>query len=293
MSLLAYARRAGVLVVSAWFAAAIAGAGSASATPAPASVAYVNIGDSYSSGAGVMPTAPGTSPLCAQSEANYAHLIARQFGYHLTDVSCGGAKTDDFFAAQYPGLRPQLDAVTPDADLVTFMIGGNDGMVFAETVAKCVAAAATTGGQGSPCANTYGDSIIAQITTDTYPKLVRAMAAVRARAPGARVAVIGYPWIMPARYQPCPAFPVATGDVAYTHGIHAALNDSIQRAAQQTGVTYIDAATPSIGHDSCQPVGGRWVEPLVSDQQIVPVHPNALGERELATITVDALDLTR
>ncbi len=94
--------------------------------------------------------------------------------------------------------------------------------------------------------------------------------------------MISYPWIMPATYEPCPAFPVAAGDVAYTYDIQATLNDAIRRSATETGVTFVDATTPSVGHDSCKPVGTRWIEPILTTQQIVPVHPNALGERELA-----------
>lgn len=290
MNLLAYARRAGVFIGSAIVAASIVGTGSASAAPAP--VTYVNLGDSYSAGSGVMPIVPGTVTQCAQSSNNYSHLIARQYRYRLTDVSCGGATTDDFYSVQYEGLRPQLDALGPGTDLVTFMIGGNDGMVFGGTVQKCVEAAIGTAGQGSPCKDKYGDTIIREIDTQTYPKLVKAMADVRAKAPNARVAVLSYPWIMPERYEPCPAFPVAAGDFAYTYEIEAALNDSLRRAAQATGVTYIDATTESVGHDSCKPVGTRWVEPLITIQQTVPVHPNTLGERQLATIAARELGLS-
>ncbi|WP_232016787.1 SGNH/GDSL hydrolase family protein [Gordonia insulae] len=249
----------------------------------------VNLGDSYSAGSGVLPTAPGTLPLCAQSSINYAHLIADRTGARLTDVSCGGAKTTDFFQTQYPGLHPQLDALNLRTGLVTFMIGGNDGDVFGATVAKCVAAAATTNGQGSPCRAMYGDSIAAEIRRQTFPKLLRAFTAVRSRAPLARAAVVAYPWILPDRAQSCPGFPIAPGDIPYTHGIQTTLNDAIRRAARLTGITYVDAATASVGHDSCKPQGVRWIEPLITDVQTVPVHPNALGERQLAEVTLRAL----
>ncbi|MGC4934243.1 SGNH/GDSL hydrolase family protein [Gordonia sp. DT30] len=272
--------------------AAVLGAGSATAAP-PHQLSYVNLGDSYSAGSGVVPTAPGTLPDCMQSSANYAHLVAHRFGYRFTDASCGGAQTGDFFAAQYKGLRPQLDAIGPNTDLVTLMIGGNDGMVFAGTVQKCLTAAAEALGRGSPCKDTYGDSIVRELRTVTFPKLVNAMAAVRAKAPNARVAVISYPWIMPSKYEPCPAFPVAAGDVPYTYEIQSTLNDSLRRAAAQTGVTYVDATTPSVGHDSCKPVGTRWIEPILTTEQMVPVHPNALGERKMADITARTLGLSR
>ncbi|MFW0796178.1 SGNH/GDSL hydrolase family protein [Gordonia sp. CPCC 205515] len=278
-----------VTAVLAAGAVAATSAAVASAAPPATAVEYVNLGDSYSAGSGVQPAAPGSYSQCAQSNVNYAHLIARRSGMRLTDVSCGGAKTDDFYRAQYPGLRPQLDALSPRTGLVTFMIGGNDGDIFGTTVAKCVAAAITSPGAYAPCQQRYGTSTSHQVQTQTYPRLMRAFAAVRQHAPRARVAVVNYPWIAPTTPQPCPGFPVAPGDLPYTHGIQATLNDALRRAAAQTGVTYVDVAAASVGHDSCRPKGVRWVEPLISDVQTVTVHPNALGEREMADVTMRTL----
>lgn len=251
----------------------------------------MNLGDSYSAASGVVPMVPGTNPLCSQSENNAAHLIARAGGFRLTDVSCGGAKTSDFFGAQYPGLQPQLAALGPNTKLVTLLIGGNDENVFGMTVAECVAMGATTGYTGHPCQDRYGSSIADTINTQTYPNLVNAYRAIRAHAPNATVAVINYPSILPNKAQACAGFPVAPGDVPYTYGLQKALNDAISRAAKTVGFTVVDAASASVGHDSCQPVGVRWVEPLVTDQQMVPVHPNALGERQMAMLAGKALGL--
>ena len=259
--------------------------GPANAAPAdPAPLPYVNLGDSYSAASGVGPTAPGTFPLCSQSLNNFAHLLARRNGFRLTDVSCGGASTDDFFGSQYPGVPPQLDALTPATRLVTVMIGGNDGSVFAGTIAKCVAAAAISGLNGTPCKNQYGSSIVRQLRTETYPNVVRTLTAVRAKAPGARVFIVSYPWLMPATARNCPGFPIAPGDAVYTYDIQTTLNDVVKQAAEATGVRYVDVTSASAGHDACAPVGTRWVEPLVGSRHPVPVHPNALGQREIASI---------
>lgn len=293
MNLRASALTLGASILTAAAIALSIPAGSVSAAPrVPGpTLDYVNLGDSYSAGSGVVPTAPGTLPQCAQSSINYAHLVAGRTGARLTDVSCGGAKTNDFFGSQYPGLRPQLDALSLRTRLVTFMIGGNDGDVFGSTVAKCVAAAATTAGQGSPCRAMYGDSIASEVRRQTFPKLFRAFTAVRSRAPLARTAVVAYPWILPNKVQQCAGFPIAPGDIPYMHGIQATLNDAIRRAAFLTGIKYVDAATASVGHDSCKPQGVRWIEPLITDVQTVPVHPNALGERQMAEVTLRALRL--
>lgn len=254
------------------------------------SLEYVNLGDSYSAASGVAPQAPDSPPLCSRSTNNFAHILARRNNFDLTDVSCGGASTSDFFRSQNPGTPPQLDALSPRTQLVTMMIGGNDGSVFAGTVARCIIAAATTKTSATPCKDQYGPSIVNQVRTQTFPNLVRALSAVRARAPRAHVMIISYPWLMPATVRPCPGMPVAPGDGPYTRELETALNESIRRAATQTGVQYVDATTPSVGHDSCQPADVRWIEPIVGATQPVPVHPNARGARALADITARAMN---
>ena len=57
--------------------------------------------------------------------------------------------------------------------------------------------------------------------------------------------------------------PVAKGDVPYVRGIQATLNDAVRRAAEATGSTYVDMNAVAEGHDACQPIGVRWVEPVL------------------------------
>ena len=118
-----------------------------------------------------------------------------------------------------------------------------------------------------------------------------ALRAVRARAPRAKVGILGYPWIMPASGGCFDKMPVATGDVPYVHGIQATLNDAVRRAAAATGVTYVDLSAVSEGHDACQPIGVRWVEPVLQGTNPVIVHPNALGESEMAAQAMAVLRL--
>lgn len=253
------------------------------ASAAPAPVQYVNMGDSYSAGSGIVPPAPGAAPQCTQSALNWGHDLAAARGYHLTDVSCGGAQTKDYRTAQFPGVAAQLDALSPATGLVTMTIGGNDNNVFINSLTRCAAAAATTAGQGNPCQRTYGTSFADAITHSTYPHLVATLAAVRAKAPRARVVISGYLQILPASRGCYPIMPVAAGDVPYLNGVQATLNDAVGRAAARTGVSFLDVSRVSAGHDACQPIGTRWVEPAVGSTNYIPVHPNALGEHAMAT----------
>jgi lysophospholipase L1-like esterase len=254
-------------------------------------LSYVALGDSYSAASGVLPPDPTAPPQCLRSTANYPHVVAEAIGAALTDVTCGGADTTDYFEPQYDGVAPQLDAVTADADLITMTIGGNDSGVFIDSIISCGTAGLSTAGQGSPCKDRYGSSFADTIRSTTYPSLVNALRAVRAAAPDAEVAVLGYPWIMPKRGGCFDRMPVAEGDVPYLRGIQATLNDAVRRAAAATGATYVDMNRVSEGHDACQPLGVRWIEPVLQGTNAVVVHPNALGEQQMAAQAMRVLDL--
>ncbi|MGZ4776314.1 MAG: SGNH/GDSL hydrolase family protein [Oryzihumus sp.] len=275
-------------------AAAVLGGTVASALPSTAATSplrYVALGDSYSAASGVLPPDPTAPPSCLRSTRNYPHVIAGATHAQLTDVTCGAAQTKDYAGAQYPGVAPQLDAVRPDTQLVTMTIGGNDNNTFINAITRCGAAGLSTLGTGSPCRDRYGSSFVDDIRASTYPALVRALSAVRAKAPGARVAILGYPWILPERQGCFDRMPIATGDVPYLRGIEATLNDAVRRAAAATGVTYVDLSAVSEGHDACQAIGVRWVEPVLQGTNPVIVHPNALGESRMAMQTMRVLGL--
>lgn len=251
---------------------------------------YVALGDSYSAASGLLPPDP-TSPLCARSTANYPHVIATKIGARLTDVTCGAAETKDFKQSQYPGVAPQLDALGRRTQLVTMTIGGNDNNTFIGAIVKCGAAGLSTLGQGSPCRDMYGNQFRHDIRHTTYPALVKALRAVHRRAPHARVAILGYPWILPPTEGCFDKMPVAKGDVPYLRGVQATLNDAVRRAAAATGATYVGFSRVSEGHDACQPEGVRWIEPVLQGTNPVVVHPNALGERHMAKRTMRVLHL--
>jgi lysophospholipase L1-like esterase len=263
----------------------------APSSQAAAPLRYVALGDSYSAASGVLPPDPTAPPSCLRSTGNYPHVIAGATGAQLTDVTCGGAETGDFFASQYAGVAPQLDAVDADAQLVTMTIGGNDSGVFINSIVQCGQAGLSTLGKGSPCRDRYGSSFEDTIRTTTYPSLVNALRAVRAAAPAAEVAILGYPWIMPTTGGCFDRMPVAEGDVPYLRGIQATLNDAVRRAAVATGATYVNLDRVSDGHDACQPLGVRWVEPVLQGTNAVVVHPNALGESQMAARAMKVLGL--
>ncbi len=281
-------RTLALLLAGAATVAAVALSTPSHATAGP--LRYVALGDSYSAASGVLPPDP-TSPLCARSTSNYPHVIAAKTGAQLTDVTCGAAETKDFSTSQYPGVAPQLDALHRRTQLVTMTIGGNDNNTFIGAIAECGAAGLSTLGQGSPCKDTYGASFATDIKQKTFPALKRSLRAVMSKAPHARVAFLGYPWILPPTEGCFDKMPVAQGDVPYLRHVEATLNNAVRRAAAATGATYVSFAQVSEGHDACQAAGVRWIEPVLQGTNPVVVHPNALGERRMAKRTMRVLRL--
>ena len=283
--------------------AALAGAGvvtvalpaAAKDTPPTAAAAsiktspYVALGDSYSSAAGVAPQVTGAPATCSRSQLNYAQdIVARTQPAAFTDVTCSGAQTSDFFASQAPGVAPQLDAVGERTRLVTMTIGGNDESVFVNSFFGCVTVSVQSASIfGNPCQQKYGSTFTDLITTQTYPHLVQALSAVRAKAPRATVLILGYPRILPDAGVPAcyGSMPISMGDVPWLVHQELVLNDAVRRAAAATGARYIDTYAASAGHDACQPVGTRWLEPAVAPVNAFPVHPNATGEAAMAQDT--------
>ncbi len=85
--------------------------------------------------------------------------------------------------------------------------------------------------------------------------------------------------------------PVARGDVPYLRDLQRVLNNAVRRAARRTGTTFVNLNRLSDGRDACQPIGTRWVEPVLAGTNPVIVHPNARGERGMARATIRRLKL--
>src|SRR5271165_556434 len=139
---------AGVIIgaLCAWLPAAAGAAG----------VSYVAMGDSYTSAPGVLPVELTAPPECGQSEVNYPHLVAAALKLSVTDVSCGGAKTENFTVAQYPHQPPQFDALTASTEVVSLGMGGNDHNLFATLVLGCTVTDAGRANLGAPCEKRFG-----------------------------------------------------------------------------------------------------------------------------------------
>ena len=164
-------------------ATALTGAAVALSLGSPATAAgtgYVALGDSYSSGTGTRTyISDGTS--CQRSVYAYPSLDAAPLALSLTFRACSGATVADV-------TNTQLSALTSTTAYVTISVGGNDAG-FASVLTTCA--------QPSWLSNCNGAIDKAQLVINTTlpGRLTTLYSSIKAKAPNARVIVVGYPRI--------------------------------------------------------------------------------------------------
>ena len=259
---------------------------SAESTLAHAYEQYVALGDSYTSAPGVPDQQPGP---CKQSTSNYPHLLAARLGADLVDRSCGSAAIKDLTDPQYADVPPQLDALTPETDLVTLSIGANP-TAFLTLITQCIGLQ-DADPQGAPCKRALttsdGDVVIDGVEAQR-PALTAAVERIRTLAPEARIVLVGYPSVFPEEGS-CPdRLPLAVGDVAYANTVIRALNSELEAVAEATGSDYLDIHTPTAGHDMC--AEDPWIQGAVSEPGVALLfHPRIAEQRAVAELLVDLL----
>jgi lysophospholipase L1-like esterase len=229
----------------------------ASPAAAASTVDYVAMGDSYSSGVG----APGQAGLCLRSSRSYTNQWAeRNDPASFRTVACGGAKTGDVLTWQVPFLSGRTD-------LVTITIGGNDAG-FADTVISC------TIGSEATCAGKVGSA--RDFVNRTLPGLLdRTYRAIRAKAPNARVVVLGYPRLFDERNAYC-------GIAGMSLAKRRILNDGaddlagvIGDRAKAAGFTWVDVRERFDAHGAC--AAAPWINGLTILPPTDSFHPNTAG----------------
>jgi lysophospholipase L1-like esterase len=253
----------------------------------------VALGDSYTAGA-LLPSDLAASPLgCLRSTKAYPVLVAAALGASLTDKACASAGVQDMTAAQRTNLgtnAPQLNALAPDDSLVLLTLGGDD-LGFMNVLEKCMELSFTDP-WGSPCEAHYtkgGTDQLAAAVQAEAPRMAAVLADIAARAPRARVVVVGYPDLFPLSGGCWPAVPITDGDIGYLRGIELKLNAMLAADARAANATFINTYTPTIGHDFCQRESVRDVEGLLPGSWALPFHPNARGQAAIAAAVLTAL----
>ncbi|WP_162795397.1 SGNH/GDSL hydrolase family protein, partial [Nonomuraea lactucae] len=274
--------------------AAVPGAAAGSGAGNPVAARYVALGDSYASGYGI---GPQESKVCDRAKtSSYPALLSASYrSASFRNVACSGATTRSIWNAEH-GQPPQIKALRPDTTLVTLTLGGND-IGFKELAVVC-AGLSRQDPTGDPCRDNFKqgdtDQHLARIET-LKPRIADVLTDIKRKSPRARIALVGYPSVLPDSGKSCRSseVPLADGDFSYLRNITKRLNSALAEQARKAGAIYVDTYTPTIGHDMCADTTQRLIEPLLTAKGgIAPAaaHPNLRGQLSLTLITKQAID---
>jgi lysophospholipase L1-like esterase len=255
----------------------------------------VALGDSYTAG-NLLPLSAGSIPFgCFRSSVDYPQLVATALhdAARLVNAACASAGVADMTAPEHTNAGtnpPQLNSVSQNDSVVMLTLGGDD-LGFLSTLTACIRLS-WTNPFGSPCERHYTsggtDQLAARVTAEA-PKMAGVLAAIRQKAPSARILLVGYPDLFPRHGGCWPAVPITDGDIGYLRGIELQLNAMLARDAAVAGVTFVDTYDATVGHDFCQPGNVRDVEGLLPATLTAPFHPNSRGQAAIAAQVLTAL----
>lgn len=242
---------------------AASGAHAADAEPTAAAT-YVALGDSYA-------VAPGTRVYdnpddpCRRGPLTYPRLWAQQHpSYAFVEASCSGATTADLTSQQVPQL-------TADATLVTVQVGGND-VGFVDVLKNCILTIDDKDCvAGVEAAKTAATSSLPSALASTY-------AAVRAKAPNAKVVVVGYPRPYTIGGT-CGIFGLSDTERTALNSAADTLDSVLADQATKAGFTFLDPRAAFDPHTICSH-GETWLTSLEWDKINESYHPNQAGHRD-------------
>ncbi|MEV6595795.1 SGNH/GDSL hydrolase family protein [Actinoplanes sp. NPDC051346] len=236
----------------------VATAAPAAASP-PSAWDYIAMGDSYSSGVGTS----GQSGSCLRSPNAYPGLWdAANDPASYRSVACSGATTSSLRSTQ-------LSALSTGTDLVTVTIGGNDAG-FASTVITCTLVS------DSGCAAKVAEQL--ELLDEEIPAWLDATYRdIRAKAPNAKVVVLGYPLLFDVTAPSCGFAGMSIPKrKSLNHGA-TELNKVIQARVRAAGFTWSDVTDEFAGHGVCGP--SPWLHGLTLLPPTDSFHPNGNGHK--------------
>ncbi|MBM7170834.1 SGNH/GDSL hydrolase family protein [Streptomyces sp. G44] len=238
---------------------ALTGAAAAQADQNSAATGYVALGDSYSSGvgAGNYDSASGD---CKRTKRAYPALwAAANSPSSFNFAACAGARTGDV-------LANQLGPLGSGTGLVSITVGGNDAG-FADVMTTCVLQSESSCLARIAQARAYVDSTLPGSLDKVY-------SAISAKAPSARVVVLGYPRFYKLN---------GTCTSGLSERERAAINDAADylntataKRAADHGFTFGDVTRTFTGHEICS--GSAWLHSVNWLNIGESYHPTAAGQ---------------
>jgi lysophospholipase L1-like esterase len=232
--------------------------GAVRSASASGTVSYVALGDSYSSGDGAGSYSDGA---CLESAKAYPVLWHDAHGGAFANETCAGATTADVLASQ-------LGPLGASTTLVSVTIGGND-VGFTSVMETCVL-------KGNSACIGAVQKAESQAQASLPGALDNVLAAIAARAPGARVVVLGYPEFYDlARSSTC--IGLSTTKRTYLNQGADVLDGVIQAAAGRHGDSFVDVRPFFASHQICD--AGSYLISVDWLNLTDSYHPNAGGQR--------------
>lgn len=218
---------------------------------------YTALGDSYSSGVGTR-NYYSDSGSCYRGPQAYPVQVAARLGATLTFAACSGAKV--------PDVLNQLGSLTASTAYVTVSVGGNDAG-FADVITRCALPWPWTCTTEINNANTYIRNTLPGALDNLYNQI-------HAKAPNAKVAVVGYPHLFNG--EECNALArISPGEQSSLNATADLLATTISGRAAAHGFRFVDVRTAFTGHAVCDDV--EWLNGL-SNPILESYHPNAAGQ---------------
>lgn len=253
---------------------------------APVAPAYVALGDSRAAAPTL--TSAQHPDGCGRTRDAYPTHLASQLRMSYTSVACVNATTADVTTRRQTtsfGARPvQINALSWSTRLVTLSIGGND-LRWWSIVSSCFT---PRFGQDARCRQ---DRVMADRMTSALtavaPKIGATLSTIAARAPLARVVLVGHAGYYGRTGCPGQAN-ISNADAAYLQSFFKRFDAILRTAAVTRSMTFVDVASAAVGHDACAGAA-RWFEGNASQSQTQPRHPTPLGSRAIANLIARSL----
>ncbi|MEU7577443.1 SGNH/GDSL hydrolase family protein [Streptomyces sp. NPDC041068] len=222
-----------------------------------AATGYVALGDSYSSGVGAG-SYDGSS--CKRSSRAFPALwAAANSPSSFNFAACTGARTGDV-------LANQLGSLGAGTGLVSISVGGNDAG-FSDVMTTCVLQSESNCLARIDQARSYVDSTLPGNLDKVYD-------AISAKAPSARVVVLGYPRFYQLNGS-CTAG-LSERERAAINDAADYLNSATAKRAADHGFAFGDVTRTFTGHEICS--GSAWLHSVNWLNISESYHPTASGQ---------------
>ncbi|MFJ8712279.1 GDSL-type esterase/lipase family protein [Streptomyces violaceus] len=194
-------------------------------------------------------TLPGRSQSIGTISDDYGNV-------DLSFIACSGARTYNIWTGgkNQNNSLPQMDLgyLDQNTDIVTIAVGGNDSL-FTDVFMECVLYSnlqvcqdddidkrdPDTGDKTGESTGPLKDFMPGWITNQVKPRIVKVLNQIKARAPQAKIYLVGYPPLLSKNGQCIPG--VGTGEAPWLNDeIAPKLSQEMKAAATSAGATFVD-----------------------------------------------------